>query len=329
MTRASLALAVSALLVVPAAAGAAPGEPTCAADKMLTLTLKTRERGFSAQLVAAHDQSIVAEWSGDARRSTLSVPAGIDVVKQTRTSMRLLVPASAALPVTVTWEQAIDPSNPDHRADEPSTRCNAGQTVTLPILAPRRSRAYYGLMPDEDIGGFANFAVATDPTAADLSPLSVTVRTTSAARFPPRSARAKRMPVPLSAEDLRRYKKRLPNPTFSPTPVMCRAWWICNSLLTADVDSLADRRPGARITKRYLKGSGLPLPSTQPYKRAAPFGIKILTYPSQRQPPTLGYDIQVRQAGRLVARVRRAVRCRKDPRFFNNLVCRTVKKKNG
>ena len=308
---------------------AAPGEPACAADKTLTLTLKTRERGFNAPLVAAHTQSVVAEWSGDARRSTMSVPAGIDVLKQTRTSLRLLVPASAALPVTVTWEQAIDPSNPDHDAGDPSTRCNASQSVTLPILAPRRSKSYYGLMKQEGIGGFANFAVATNPTAADLSPMTVLVRTTSAARFPSRSAKAKRMPVPLSEEDVRKYKKRLPNPTFSPTPVMCRAWWICNSLLTTDVDSMADRRPGARITKRYLKQTGLPLPSTQPYKRAAPFGIKLLTYPSQRQPPTLGYDIQVRQSGRLVGRVRRVVRCRRDPQFFNNLVCRTVKKKNG
>ena len=316
-------------LLVPASAPAAPGDPPCAPANTLTLTLKTRERGFDAALVAAHDQSIVAEWSGDARRSTLSVPAGLDVLKQTPTSVRLLVPASAALSVTVTWEQAIDPSNPDHDAADPATRCNAAQTVTLPILAPRPSRAYYALMRQEAIGGFANFAVATDPTAADLSPLTIIVRTTKAARVPPRSAKAERMPVPLSTEDLRKYSKRLPNPTFSPTPVMCRAWWICNRLLTTDVDSLADRRPGARITKRYLKSSRLPLPSTQPYRRAAPFGIKLLSYPSQRQPPTLGYDIQVRQSGRLVARVRRVVRCRKDPQFFNNLVCRTVKTKNG
>jgi hypothetical protein len=311
---------------VPAAA--APGEPACAADKTLTLTLKTRERGFNAPLVAAHDQSVVADWSGDARRSTLSVPDGLAVLKRTRTSLRLLVPASAALPVTVTWEQAIDPSNPDQDAGDPATRCNASQTIALPILAPRPSRAYYGLAFEDDFG-FANFAVATNPTAADLSPLLITVRTTSAARFPPRRAKAKRMPVPLSTADTRKYRKRLPNPTFSPTPVMCRAWWICNSLLTTDVDSLADRRPGARVTKRYLKQTGLPLPSTQPYRRAAPFGIKLLTYPSQRQPPTLGYDIQVRQSGRLVGRVRRVVRCRKDPQFFNNLVCRTVKKRNG
>jgi len=322
-------VALAAALLIPASLSAAPGDPACAPDKTLVLTLKTRERGFDAQLVVAHDQGIVADWSGDARRSTLSVPAGIDVLKQTRTSLRLLVPASAALSVTVTWEQAIDPSNPDHDATDPATRCNASQTVTLPILAPRPSRAYYGLMRQEGIGGFANFAVATDPTAADLSPLTVIVRTTSAARFPPTSAKATRMPVPLSTEDVRKYSKRLPNPTFSPTPVMCRAWWICNRLLTTDVDSLADRRPGARITKRYLKQTGLPLPSTQPYRRAAPFGIKLLTYPSQRQPPTLGYDIQVHQSGRLVGRVRRVVRCRKDPQFFNNLVCRTVKKKNG
>jgi hypothetical protein len=315
--------------VAAAPAAAAPGDPACAADKMLALTLKTRERGFDAQLVSSHEQSIVAEWSGDARRSTMSVPAGVDTLKQTRTSVRLLVPASAALPVTVTWEQAIDPSNPEHDAGDPETRCNASQTVTLPILAPRRSKAYYGLMPQEGIGGFANFAVATDPTAADLAPMTVVVRTTSAARFPPRRAKAKRMPVPLSSEDVRRYSKRLPNPTISSSPVMCRAWWICSRLQTTDVDSLADRRPGARITKRYLRQSGLPLPFTQPYRRAAPFGIKVLGTPNQRQPPTLGYDIQVRQSGRLVARARRVVRCRKDPQFFNNLVCRTVKKRNG
>ena len=105
---------------------------------------------------------------------------------------------------------------------------------------------------------------------------------------------------------------------------MCRAWWICSRL--SPRRALSRRpAPGSRITKRYLKCTGLPLPFTQPYRRAAPFGVKILTYPGS-QPPVLGYDIQVRQSGRLVARVRRAVRCRKDPQFFNNLVCRTVKK---
>lgn len=324
-----LGAALGVALLVPAPALGAPGDPACASDKTLVLTLKTRERGFSAPLVTKHEQGISAEWSGDVGRTSLAVPAGVEVLKQGPARLLLNVPLGASLAVTASWEQAIDPSDPLADPTDPAMRCNATQTVALPILAPRPSRAFYRLMSQEDIGGFAAFAVATDPTAADLSRVTILVRTTSSARFPSPRSRARRMPVPMTTGELKRYGRKLPGPNFSPSPVMCRFYWLCNRVATVQVAALGERRPGGRITKSDLKRLGPKLARTQPFKRAAPFGVRILANPGQAQPPALGYDIQVRQAGRLVARVRRAVRCRKDPQFFNNLVCRTVKKKNG
>jgi hypothetical protein len=84
------------------------------------------------------------------------------------------------------------------------------------------------------------------------------------------------------------------------------------------------------VTKRYLRRLGLPLPLSQPYLRPAPDGVRLFTHAHPANPQrAFGYDVQVRQAGRLVARVRRAVHCGPDPQFYNIVVCRIVRAKNG
>jgi hypothetical protein len=72
----------------------------------------------------------------------------------------------------------------------------------------------------------------------------------------------------------------------------------------------------------------------QPFRQVAPYGIRIGTVVFSQpghEPPAMGYDIQVRQSGRLVARVRRALRCGKVPNGFGERFyeCRAVRKKNG
>jgi hypothetical protein len=72
-----------------------------------------------------------------------------------------------------------------------------------------------------------------------------------------------------------------------------------------------DRGLKRGIERPDLDGSNSILQSlafTQPARWAAPYGITANARGGARQKP-FGYDVQVRQAGRLVARVRRVGRC--------------------
>ena len=72
------------------------------------------------------------------------------------------------------------------------------------------------------------------------------------------------------------------------------------------------------------------LARSRPFREYARYGVRIELNPGGRTPkPTHGYDVQVRQSGRLVARVRRAVRCRTVRNFGGTRsVCRAVRASN-
>ncbi len=330
----TLTVALAVALLAPASAGAAPGDPACAPDKALPLTFEVEERGQAVPLVATHEVRIRAEWSGDVRQPALSVPDGIRVLGTRPRELRLIAPVSAGLAVTASWEQARDPSDPDSDPSDAATRCVATQTTALPITAAQPSQPIYDLVGGSD--GYSSFAVVPDQGVGDLSPLEVSVRVTSAARFPSPRSKAKRMPVAMRPSERVRYRKRIPHTGLESTPVMCRFYYLtCGpSRLYTEVQALGERASNRRVTKRDLRMGGAPLARTQPYRLVAPHGIKVNAFVFSQpghEPPALGYDIQVRQSGRLVARVRRALRCGKVPNGFGERFyrCRVVRRANG
>lgn len=327
-------MALAATLLAPAYASAAPGDPTCAADKTLTVTFTTRDGEDRVPLVATNEVTVVARWSGDARGQALSVPEGVRVLGTLPTRMRLVAPVSASLAVTASWEQATDPSDIDSDPSNPATRCVATQTTALPVTATRPPRAFYKVGPQFS-DGYLVFAVVPDQQAGDLSPMEVSVRSAVAARFPSPSSRAWKLPVAMRLSERVRYARRIPNSGLLSTPDRCRYYSLTcgrRSRVNTEVNVLGER-PLSRVRERnFLLGP--PLSRVQPYRQVAPHGISvralIFSQPGH-EPPAVSYDIQVRQSGRLVARVRRAARCGQVSNGFGETFyrCRVVLSKNG
>jgi hypothetical protein len=323
------ALVLAIVLLAPASASAGPGDPPCTPDNMLNLTLRTQDGGANEPLVATHVARVFAEWSDEVRDPSLSVPDGVNVLSRRPARLQLVVPFGASLAVTATWEQAIDPADPD-------TRCNATQTIALPITAAVPGRAFYNLQAGSDSDGFSTFAALPDPKRGDLTQLEVSVRVAHSARFPSPRSKARRMPVAMRAHERLRYRRRIPNADLLSTPKRCRFYSLsCDrrSRVFTDVSALGARDPNRRIRKRDLVGGPL-LSRVQPFRQVAPYGVRIsvviFSQPGH-EPPALGYDVQVRQSGRLIARVRRALRCGKVPNGFGERFyrCRVVRRQNG
>jgi hypothetical protein len=327
-------VALAAALFAPVSASAAPGDPACAPDKALAVTYEVFEREQEADVVATHEVTVRARWSGEVRNPALSVPDGVRVVATQPRELRLIVPVSASLAVTASWEQATDPSDPDSDPANPATRCAATQTAALPVTAAKRSRAFYDLGRGGS-DGFTLFAVVPDQQAGDLSPLEVSVRSVAAARFPAPGSKARKMPVAMRPSERVRYPKRIPNSGLLSTPDRCRYYALsCDrrSRVYTEVNAMGNR-PLSRVRQRNFLPGPL-LSRRQPYRQVAPYGVSIsavvFSQPGH-EPPALGYDIQVRQSGRLVGRVRRAARCGKVPNGFGERFyrCREVRRTNG
>jgi hypothetical protein len=336
-TLASGVIAVSLALLAPASIWAAPGDPACAPDKTLPVTFEARESGRSVPLVATHELTVVAEWEGEVRQPTLSVPAGIRVLRTQPRQLRLIVPSGASLPVTASWEQATDPSDPESDLSDPATRCVGGQTVALPVTPAKPPRSVYdpgGRRPD-----IASLAVVADRSAADLSPLEVSVRLVTAARFPSAKSKARTMPVAMRPSERVRYRKHIPRlDAFLGLVESNRLYNLSRGpggRLFTSVSTLGgvSYRNG-RVVERSLDG-GEYFPPAQPYRHVASDGVRINVSPFYIPRPSdplafehgIGYDVQVHQSGRLVGRLRRAIRWGQTPRgrFYHHV----VRAKNG
>ena len=101
-----------------------------------------------------------------------------------------------------------------------------------------------------------------------------------------------------------KYDKRIPPLTvYLSTAKRCRFWNLSCGPVFSEVASI---QPGGDILQT--------LPFTQPARFAAPDGITVNVRPSGRPNQPFGFDMQVRQTGRLLARFRRAGRCRDEHR---------------
>jgi hypothetical protein len=324
-------LAVSLLVWAPAAA--AQAVPACAPDKLLGVTLTSSERDEPAPLVATHDVSVAAEFTGTTVNESYAPPPDVKVVAAGRSGVDFIVPIAASVAITVAWHQASDPSDPHSDPEDPATRCAGSRVVTLPITAARPSSTVKlrGWKTSQRMG-HAVFAVVPALKQPDLSPLEISIRTSSRARLPSAHAAARTMVVPMRTVDQVKYAKKLPSLFFIKTAKLCKFFLLTCGAVTSEVarpflDTDALQKG---IEKADVNGSAKLLARTQPALEAVRYGAVIKVNPAAARigkPRPFGYDVQVRQSGRVVARVRMAGRCfeRHDSRG-TFVTCRILKK---
>lgn len=159
---------------------------------------------------------------------------------------------------------------------------------------------------------FATFAVAPALKRPNQSPLEISIRSTGHVRYPRRNERLVKWSVPMRNGEQLRYRGRLPNLAYATYPQLCRSWWLTCGPVNASVAALAvnDRgRPDLDGNNAILQV----LAHSQPARWAAEFGIVVDAFPAAGKNRPFGFDIQVRQSGRLLARARRAGRCVDTP----------------
>jgi hypothetical protein len=290
-----------ALLALPSTA-AAQEPPACAPDKAYEVTLTSQEAGQNASLVATHEVYVVAEILGDARAISLTPQDGVAVLDKNSdgSGIILFAPTTPTLTVTASWRQSADPSN-----SEETARCSATRVLTLPVLSANPAR---GVRQPGSAREFATFAIAPALRRPNLSPLEISIRTTSRVRFPRANERLRTMVVPMRNAEQVRYKTRLPNYAYATFPQLCRSWWLSCGSANSHVGQLNVNNGG----RPDLDGSNAilrPLAASQPARWAARYGLVVSAFPGAGKNRPFGYDVQVKQAGRLLARIRRAGRC--------------------
>lgn len=286
----------------------AQGVPVCAPDKTLDVKLTSQEKGLDAALVATHEVEVQAEISGSTLRESVSPPAGVTVFGDTSgASVDFIVPAASSVPITVSWRQASDPSDPYGDPTDSSARCDASRVVTLPILAARPSR----VVRLANKPWTAYLAAIPALKRPDLSPLTISVKTSARERLPSAKAKAHTMVVPMLTASQVKYPTRLPSLAGLSRAKVCHYYWltcgaVSSSVAALELDTDALMRG---VEKADLDGGQRLLARTQPAKSAVRYGAAINVFPGGAANRPFGFDVQVRQSGRVLARIRRAGRC--------------------
>ena len=318
----TLAAAIAVCLLAWAPAALAQAVPACAPDKTLDVSLSSTERGERASLVATHDVSVDGEFTGITANESFTPPPGVKVVAIGRSGVDFIVPIAASVAITVSWHQGKDPSDSGSDPEDPAERCAASRVVTLPVTAARPSHAVK--MREWKRAwrhGIASLAVVPALKQPDLSALEISIRTTSRARLPSASATARTMAVPMRTVDQVEYRKALPSLYHLSLARRCKFFLLtCGSVFTDVARPFLDTDALQRgIEKADINGGASLLARTQPSLEAARYGVVINAVPGAARlgkPRPFGFDLQVRQSGRLLARVRTAGRCveRRDSR---------------
>jgi hypothetical protein len=294
----ALCVVLLAGMIGSASTAVAQEPPPCAPDATNGVTLTTQERSDDAKPIATHPVTVQADVDGEAEDVTVAPPPGATVFAGGKGDggAYFIVPAAPSMAMTVTWRQPL----------EPEGQCSAARVITLPVLATRRSHTVR--TPGPRYG--ASVAVLPALERPDLSPLEISVAVVSRPRLPPPSVRPRKMVVPLRAEDKAKYNKRLPSLSFIKTPTLCRFFFLTCGTVTTKVAALEidDEALGRGIVRGDPDGSVSLLARTQPALRAARYGLHVDAVPAKNK--IYGVDLQIRQSGQLLGRVRRAGRCR-------------------
>ena len=134
------------------------------------------------------------------------------------------------------------------------------------------------------------------------------------------------MAVPMRTVDQVKYAKKLPDPFHLGVAGRCRLYLLtCGAVFSEVARPFLDTDALQRGVEKADIDDGVKLlPRTQPSLEAARYGVTIEARPGavrEGRPRPFGYDVQVRQSGRLVARVRVAGRCT-ERRLAQGLVVR-------
>lgn len=306
MSRAAVLLAL--LLALPSTA-AAQDPPACPPDKAFDVILTSQEAGQDAPLVATHEVDVTADVRGNASAITVTPQDGVGVLgKNSSGTIGIFAPTTPNLTVTVSWRQSVDPAN-----SEETGRCSASRVLSLPVLAANPARGVPQFVRGAPrVSEFVTFAVAPALKRPNLSPLEISIRSTNRVRYPRANERLRRMVVPMRVGEQLKYKTRLPGLANITYRQLCRYWWVTCGPVNASVAqlNLNDRgRPDLDGNNAILRS----LAFTQPARWAAEFGLVVDAFPGAGKNRPFGFDVRVRQAGRLLARVRRAGRCVDTP----------------
>ncbi len=306
MTRAAILLAL--LLALPSTA-AAQDPPACPPDKVFEVILTSQEKGQDAPLVATHEVDVSADVRGNASAITVTPQDGVTVLgKNSSGTIGIFAPTTPNLTVTVAWRQSVDPENSDETG-----RCSASRVLTLPVLAANPARGVRQVIRGAPrVSEFVTFAVAPANKRPNLSPLEISIRSTGHVRYPRRNERLVKWSVPMRNGEQLRYRGRLPNLAYATYPQLCRSWWLTCGPVNARVAALNINERG----RPDLDGNNAilqVLAHSQPARWAARYGITVDAFPAAGRNRHFGFDIQVKQSGRLLARARRAGRCVDTP----------------
>jgi hypothetical protein len=306
VTRAAVLLVL--LLALPSSA-AAQGLPACPPGKTMTVKLTTEARGAEAPLVATHEALLtaeVADWTGGSSESpdriVVTPQPGVEVLDRTSDGSGIIffAPNGPSLSVAVSWRQTVDPANPDE-----TTKCAGSAVHSLPVLSANPAR---GVRQPGSRGESVTFAVAPANRRPNLEPLVITIRSTGHVRFPRRKERLRTWVVPMRTAEQVKYRGRLPNLAYASFKQLCRFWWMTCGPVNADVARLNVNSRGRPDLDGSNAIAGV-LAFSQPKRWAAEYGIVVSAFPGSAKNRPFGFDVQVRQSGRLLARVRRAGRC--------------------
>jgi hypothetical protein len=306
VTRAAVLLAL--FLALPSTA-AAQDPPACPPDKVFDVVLTSQERGEDAPIVATHEVAVTADIRGDARAITVTPQAGVAVLnKNSSGTIIIFAPTTPTLTVTASWRQSVDPANSDETG-----RCSASRDASLPVLAANPARGVPQLVRGAPrVSEFVSFAVAPALKRPNLSPLEVSIRSTGHVRYPRRNERLVAWSVPMRTGDQLKYRGHLPNLAYATFKQKCRYWWFECGPVNSQVAALSTNDRG----RPDLDGDNailMVLAHSQPARWAAENGIVVDAFPGAARNRPFGYDVQVKQSGRLLARVRRAGRCVDTP----------------
>jgi hypothetical protein len=306
VTRAAVLLAL--FLALPSTA-AAQDPPACPPDKVFDVILTSQEKGQDAPLVATHEVDVTADVRGQANAIAVTPQDGVAVLdKNSSGTIVIFAPTTPNLTLTVAWRQSVDPDNHDETG-----RCGAARVLTLPVLAANPARGVPQFVRGAPrVSEFVTFAVAPALKRPNLSPIEITVRSTNRVRYPRANERLRTMVVPMRVGEQLRYKTHLPNLAYATFAQKCRYWWITCGPVNADIAqlNLNDRgRPDLDGNNAILRT----LAFTQPARWAATYGLIVNVFPGAGKVRPFGFDVQAKQAGRLLARVRRAGRCVDTP----------------
>ena len=303
-----LGAGLAVLAMVLPSTGSAQAPAPCAPDRVASVTLRTEDDDGGSAIVATHDAEVIAEiHAADPTNVEVTPQGGGTVTRSNGSTVDVIAPAAGSMTLLISWRQSADESNPEETA-----RCSASRTITIPLLAAGRTYGAKQPNPGPATGDYT-FAVVPTAKRPDLRPLEVSVQSTGHARYPRAHERLRRWEVPMRTSEQVKYHTHLPNLAYATTAQKCRFWWFtCGPtfahLAQLNIDNRG--RPDLSGSNSILRD----LAYTQPARFAARWGIVINATPGAKRPNAWGYDVQVRQAGRLLARVRRAGRCRIEHR---------------